>query len=137
LFHGTYGSNKFDEAIDQLLGHTVWARHQRRLGPFTTVRHRNRENVYPSAIEDVVIAADGYGGEHRIVISYESTMDKIAIQVEYNDIPEPWLRTWVGGTADRLRKVLGVGAKVVLVAHQTLPVGVPGRSVPGGCRTAA
>lgn len=98
LFHGTYGSNKFDEAIDQLLGHTVWARHQRRLGPFTTVRHRNRENVYPSAIEDVVIAADGYGGEHRIAIGYESTMDKIAIQVEYNDIPEPSLRTWVGGT---------------------------------------
>jgi phenylacetate-CoA ligase len=77
------------------------------------------ENVYPSAIDDVVISADGYGGEHRIVISRGSTMDTLAVQVEYRDVPEPSLEAWAGRIADRLRKALGVGANVVPVAHQT------------------
>jgi phenylacetate-CoA ligase len=77
------------------------------------------ENVYPSAIDDVVMSAEGYGGEHRIVISRGSTMDALAVQVEYRDVPEPALQAWAGGIADRLRKVLGVGANVVPVAHQT------------------
>jgi len=77
------------------------------------------ENVYPSAIDDVVMATEGYGGEHRIVISRESTMDRLVVQVEYKDVPEPALPRWAGGMADELRKVLGVGAKVVPVAHQT------------------
>lgn len=75
------------------------------------------ENVYPSAIDDVVMAAAGYGGEHRIVISRESTMDKLAVQVEHKDVAD--LDAWAGGIADRLRTVLGVGATVVPVDHFT------------------
>jgi phenylacetate-CoA ligase len=78
------------------------------------------ENVYPSAIDDVVMAAEGYGGEHRIVISRTSTMDSLAVQVEYRDVPEGApLEAWAQLIADRLRKVLGVGANVVPVHHQT------------------
>ncbi|KMS91089.1 phenylacetate--CoA ligase family protein [Prauserella rugosa] len=77
------------------------------------------ENVYPSAIDDVVMAADGYGGEHRIVISRESAMDTLAVQVEYKDVPESSVDSWAGGIADRLRSVLGIGARVVPVEHQT------------------
>lgn len=77
------------------------------------------ENVYPSAIDDVVMAADGYGGEHRIVISRESTMDTLAVQVEHKDVPGSALDAWARTIADRLRTVLGVKATVVPVAHQT------------------
>jgi phenylacetate-CoA ligase len=78
------------------------------------------ENVYPSAIDDVVMSAEGYGGEHRIVISRDTAMDTLAVQVEHRGVPDgPALEAWAGGIADRLRKVLGVGANVVPVAHQT------------------
>lgn len=77
------------------------------------------ENVYPSAIDDVVMATEGYGGEHRIVISRKSAMDTLAVQVEFKDVPTASLEQWADGIAARLRKALGVGASVVPVAHQT------------------
>lgn len=40
------------------------------------------ENVYPSAIDDVLGRLAGYGGEHRIVISREGVMDELLVQVE-------------------------------------------------------
>jgi phenylacetate-CoA ligase len=46
-------------------------------------------------------------------------MDILTVQVEHRDIPEPALDSWATGIADRLRRVLGVGAKVLPVAHQT------------------
>jgi phenylacetate-coenzyme A ligase PaaK-like adenylate-forming protein len=75
------------------------------------------ENVYPSAIDDVVMATAGYGGEHRIVISRQSTMDSLAVQVEHDGVAD--LGAWAGAIAERLRKVLGVGAHVVPVAQHT------------------
>lgn len=75
------------------------------------------ENIYPSAIDDVVMAAAGYGGEHRIVISRESTMDSLAVQVEYDGVAD--VTSWAGGIAEELRKVLGIGARVVPVAQHT------------------
>jgi phenylacetate-CoA ligase len=75
------------------------------------------ENVYPSAIDDVVMAATGYGGEHRIVISRASTMDTLAVQVEHDGVAD--LDGWARGIADRLRTVLGIGATVVPVRHNT------------------
>jgi phenylacetate-CoA ligase len=78
------------------------------------------ENVHPNAIDDVVMRAEGYGGEHRIVISRDSTMDELLVQVEYDAkrsvITE---REWVNRVADDLRTVLGVGAKVVAVPPHT------------------
>ena len=41
------------------------------------------ENIYPSAIDEIVRGLDGYGGEHRIIVSREETMDTLAVQVEY------------------------------------------------------
>jgi phenylacetate-CoA ligase len=78
------------------------------------------ENVYPSAIDDVVMAAEGYGGEHRIVISRDSSMDVLTVQVEHRGMAQGVpLDVWAAGIAERLRKVLGVGARVVPVPHQT------------------
>jgi phenylacetate-CoA ligase len=75
------------------------------------------ENVYPSAIDDVVMAAAGYGGEHRIIINRETTMDTLVVQVEHKDVRD--LSGWTAAIADRLRTVLGVGARVVPVEHLT------------------
>jgi LAO/AO transport system ATPase len=40
------------------------------------------ENVYPSEIDAVLNALPRYGGEHRIVISRESSMDELLLRVE-------------------------------------------------------
>jgi phenylacetate-CoA ligase len=78
------------------------------------------ENVHPNAIDDVVMSAEGYGGEHRIVITREGTMDELLVQVEF----DPQRTTvaqdvWVKRLGEDLRTVLGVGAKVVTVAPST------------------
>ena len=43
------------------------------------------ENVYPAAIDEVLTGLADYGGEHRILISREETMDKLAVRVEHRD----------------------------------------------------
>lgn len=74
------------------------------------------ENIYPSAIDDVVVAARGYGGEHRIVLTRTGSMDELTVQVEHDEsvsaAGEPAVRGWSGEVADRLRTVLGVSARV-------------------------
>lgn len=78
------------------------------------------ENVYPSAIDDVVMKCDGYGGEHRIVISRGAAMDELAVQVEFDSraatLAEP---AWRQALEEDLRTVLGVGARVAAVEPNT------------------
>jgi phenylacetate-CoA ligase len=76
------------------------------------------ENIYPSAIDDVVMADPDYGGEHRIVISRGSAMDTLAVQVEHRAGVGDH-QGWAERIAHRLRLVLGVGANVVAVAPHT------------------
>lgn len=40
------------------------------------------ENVYPSAIEDVIRAIPGFGDEYRIIITREKIMDELIVQAE-------------------------------------------------------
>jgi phenylacetate-CoA ligase len=77
------------------------------------------ENIYPSAIDEVVMALPGYGGEHRILVSRERAMDELTVQVERapDALDDEMLRE--RAEAD-LRRVLGVGAKVQVVAPGTL-----------------
>jgi phenylacetate-CoA ligase len=78
------------------------------------------ENVQPNAIDEVVMSAEGYGGEHRIIISREAAMDELLVQVEFDaaltTVSED---VWVKRVGEDLRTVLGVGAKVVTVAPAT------------------
>ena len=82
------------------------------------------ENVYPSAIDEVVSALPGYGGEHRILITRAEAMDELTVQIEFDgatraagdDAVEALRRRAEGD----LRAVLGVGARVVPVAPGTL-----------------
>ncbi len=82
------------------------------------------ENVYPSAIDDVVMALPGYGGEHRILISRQEAMDELAVQVEYDDATQaaggPAVEALRRRAVEQLRTVLGVGAKVIAVPPGTL-----------------
>jgi phenylacetate-CoA ligase len=75
------------------------------------------ENVYPAAIDEVLTALDGYGGEHRIVISRERTMDTLAVRAEHRDGVD------AGGFATRaetaLRTMLGVATAVEAVPPNT------------------
>ncbi|MGQ9647211.1 MAG: phenylacetate--CoA ligase family protein [Thermodesulfobacteriota bacterium] len=41
------------------------------------------ENVYPSAIEDVIRGIPGFGDEYRIIITRERTMDELIVQAEH------------------------------------------------------
>ncbi|OGP72251.1 MAG: phenylacetate--CoA ligase [Deltaproteobacteria bacterium RBG_16_50_11] len=47
------------------------------------------ENVYPSAIEDVIRGIEGFGDEYRIVITREKTMDEMIVQAEYVKRTDP------------------------------------------------
>ena len=41
------------------------------------------ENIYPSAIEDVLRAVPGFGGEFRIIVSRREAMDELLVRAEY------------------------------------------------------
>jgi len=80
------------------------------------------ENVSPSEVDAVVSNLPGYGGEHRIVISREGTMDELLIRIEATAESHA-----SGGAALRdeatrqLHRMLGLRAKVEIVAPGTFP----------------
>lgn len=47
------------------------------------------ENVYPSAIEDVIRGIKGFGDEFRIIITREKTMDELIVQTEPSPEVDP------------------------------------------------
>ncbi len=83
------------------------------------------ENVYPSEIDAVLNQVADYGGEHRIVISREGAMDELVVRVEARDETyqrgDETIRGMRQEVAARLQKMLGVRAKVEIVAPDTFP----------------
>jgi phenylacetate-coenzyme A ligase PaaK-like adenylate-forming protein len=80
------------------------------------------ENIYPSAIDAIVSALPAYGGEHRIVVSREDTMDTLAVQVEYHralDGDQDAIDAFCRAAADSLRVTLGVRTQVIPVPAYT------------------
>jgi phenylacetate-coenzyme A ligase PaaK-like adenylate-forming protein len=81
------------------------------------------ENIYPSAIEDVLRAVDGFGGEFRVIISRRETMDELLVRAEY--LPshaDPASRMTLAATMKaRLRARLGVNPVIELVPPGELP----------------
>jgi phenylacetate-CoA ligase len=83
------------------------------------------ENVYPSEVDAVMNTLDGYGGEHRIVITREKAMDELVVRVE--STPEHDATGDTGRAALRdeaarkLQKMLGLRAKIEVVAPGTFP----------------
>jgi len=70
------------------------------------------ENVYPSAIEDVIRGIHGFGDEYRIIITRERTMDELIVQAEYGKGTAPGV---ISQLKDRLESELkGRGLRAVV-----------------------
>jgi phenylacetate-CoA ligase len=83
------------------------------------------ENIYPSEIENVLNALEGYGGEHRVIISREGTMDELLVRTEYDAgiaaQGQPAVAEFARRAGDGLQRVLGVRAKIEACAPATFP----------------
>jgi phenylacetate-CoA ligase len=81
------------------------------------------ENVYPSAIEDVLRAIDGFGGEFQVIVSRREAMDELLVRAECAaSHGGAERRARLGATMrERLRARLGVHPVVELVDAGTLP----------------
>jgi phenylacetate-CoA ligase len=81
------------------------------------------ENVYPSAIADVILGLPHYGGEHRIIVSREESMDELVVQVEIdnelNTAGSSAIDDWVQLAEGALAATLGVRTRVVQVGNGT------------------
>jgi phenylacetate-CoA ligase len=83
------------------------------------------ENVYPSEVDAVVNQLDGYGGEHRIVISRDGAMDELLVRVEadgaWAERGDVALLTLRDAAVHKLTNMLGLRAKVEVVPPGTFP----------------
>ena len=81
------------------------------------------ENIYPSAIEDVLRAIDGFGGEFRVIVSRRETMDELLVRAECAaSHGAPAARSALAATMrERLRARLGVTPLIELVGVGELP----------------
>jgi phenylacetate-CoA ligase len=81
------------------------------------------ENVYPSEIDAVVNKLADYGGEHRIIITREGTMDELLIRIEEAAHAAEAGRTLAlrEEATHKLQAVLGLRARVEIVPPGTFP----------------
>lgn len=82
------------------------------------------ENVLPSAIEAVLLATPGYGGEYRIIVSREQSMDELVVQTEvdaktHGDSDR--LEEFQAQLGRELRATLGLRTSIRIEAPGTLP----------------
>ena len=78
------------------------------------------ENVYPSAIEDVIRGIKGFGDEYRIVITREKTMDELIVQAEYTRDVSAEIVPRLKGKLESELKARGLRTVVQMVAPDTL-----------------
>lgn len=78
------------------------------------------ENVYPSAIEDVIRGIEGFSDEFRIIITREKTMDELIVQAEPKaDVPDDQIGRLQNKLAERL-KAKGLRTIVQMMAPGAL-----------------
>jgi phenylacetate-CoA ligase len=79
------------------------------------------ENIYPAAIEDVLRAIEGFGGEFRVIISRTEAMDELLVRAEIAASHQPRRAQIETVMRERLQARLGVRPRLELVAEGTLP----------------
>jgi len=83
------------------------------------------ENVYPSEVDAVINQLAGYGGEHRIVITREGSMDELMVRVEATAEASAGgaaaMRVIRDDAAKALQKMLGLRARVEVLPAGTFP----------------
>jgi phenylacetate-CoA ligase len=78
------------------------------------------ENVYPSAIEDVIRGIKGFGDEYRIIITREKTMDEMIVQAEYAKAIGPEMVPQLKKRLEAELKARGLRAVVQMVEPDQL-----------------
>jgi phenylacetate-CoA ligase len=82
------------------------------------------ENVMPSAIEAVLLATPGYGGEYRIIVSRRQAMDELVVQTEVDaetDSDAERLEAFRSQLGRELRATLGLRTTIRVEHPGTLP----------------
>src|SRR5437899_3554546 len=81
------------------------------------------ENIYPSAIEDVLRSLEGFGGEFSVIVSRREAMDELLVRAEYaaSHAADAARAALAGRMKERLRARLGVTPRIELVAAGELP----------------
>jgi phenylacetate-CoA ligase len=81
------------------------------------------ENVYPSEIDAALNELPNYGGEHRIIISREATMDELLLRVEADAdaFARGETERFRGEIERKLQKVLGLRTLVEVVEPNSIP----------------
>jgi len=79
------------------------------------------ENIYPGAVEDVLRAMDGFGGEFQIIVSRKEAMDELLIRAEVDASHWPAREQFEATMRERLKARLGVRPIVELVPGGTIP----------------
>jgi phenylacetate-CoA ligase len=83
------------------------------------------ENVYPSEIDAVLNQLADYGGEHRVIITREGTMDNLLVRVEAAagvfERGAAAVAAMRAETGQRVQKVLGLRAVIDIVPPGTFP----------------
>jgi len=78
------------------------------------------ENVYPSAIEDVIRGIRGFGDEFRIIITRERTMDELIVEAEYTPDVEESLVPVLKSRLEAELKAKGLRTTVQMMEPGTL-----------------
>jgi phenylacetate-CoA ligase len=78
------------------------------------------ENIYPSAIEEVLRAVPGFGGEFRIIVSRKERMDELLVRAEYAAQVAD-LGAFEKTVRERLQAKCGVRPRLELVPEGTIP----------------
>ncbi len=81
-------------------------------------------NVFPSQIESILMTISGIGPHYQLVVTRESFMDRLEIQVELIDggLLESYsqLEALTRQILHKIRSVLGIDVKVTLLSPQTI-----------------
>ena len=78
------------------------------------------ENVYPSAIEDVIRGIKGFGDEFRIIITREKTMDELIVQAELSPEVDPALGPELKAKLEAGLRARGLRTNVQMMGPGTL-----------------
>jgi phenylacetate-CoA ligase len=80
------------------------------------------ENVYPSEIDAVLNEIKGYGGEHQIVITRETAMDELLLNVECDgtDTTSEAAQTFRAEVGARIHKLLGIRVQTRVLPRGSL-----------------
>ena len=83
------------------------------------------ENIYPSEIDSALNQIEGYGGEHRIIITRDAAMDELKIMVETTAQIASQGKSAIDAFEHKLKddfnRMLGVRTYVEVVPEHTIP----------------